>query len=231
MYLHVSLVAIASLAAIAHADVTLNADSEFGASTVTVDQDNQLEFLDLGLTTGVSFEDMQNTHLQPGGAFEGWRHATRAEVDGLIASAGVVRSFSRLTPVSDAVDLARSLGLTFHFPDGDLARGFYDGGGFGHIIEFGPAFDFNKFETIAYYNVGSHHKDDYDETGHYLVRELPSQACPADFTGDGQLDFFDVAAFISAFNTGDDAADLDDNGSFDFFDVSSFLMYYSMGCP
>ena len=55
--------------------------------------------------------------------------------------------------------------------------------------------------------------------------------CPADLTGDGVLNFFDVSAFLSAFSAGDSAADFDDNGVFNFFDVSAFLSAFSAGCP
>ena len=41
----------------------------------------------------------------------------------------------------------------------------------------------------------------------------------------GQLDFFDVSAFIGSM------PDLNADGAFDFFDVSVFLSVYSMGCP
>lgn len=55
--------------------------------------------------------------------------------------------------------------------------------------------------------------------------------CPADFTGDGTLDFFDVSAFLTAFNNADAIADLNNDGVFDFFDVSQYLSLYSQGCP
>lgn len=45
------------------------------------------------------------------------------------------------------------------------------------------------------------------------------------------LDFFDVSAFISAFNAQDDSADFTNDGIFDFFDVSEFINAYSAGCP
>jgi hypothetical protein len=53
----------------------------------------------------------------------------------------------------------------------------------------------------------------------------------ADLTGDGQLNFFDVSAFLVAFKAEDSAADLDPDGLFNFFDVSAFLVAYSEGCP
>lgn len=55
--------------------------------------------------------------------------------------------------------------------------------------------------------------------------------CPADFTGDGNLNFFDVSAFLSAFNSSNPAADFNDDGSYNFFDVSAFLMAFNGGCP
>lgn len=59
----------------------------------------------------------------------------------------------------------------------------------------------------------------------------PVQSCTADFTGDGVLDFFDVSAFLSAYNAMDPAADFTDDGIYDFFDVSAFLNAYNAGCP
>lgn len=47
----------------------------------------------------------------------------------------------------------------------------------------------------------------------------------------GTLNFFDVSAFLSAFNSADAAADFNSDGSFDFFDVSAFLSTYNAGCP
>jgi len=55
--------------------------------------------------------------------------------------------------------------------------------------------------------------------------------CPADFTNDGTLNFFDVSAFLVAFNAQDPIADLNNDGFFNFFDVSSFLTSYQAGCP
>ena len=58
-----------------------------------------------------------------------------------------------------------------------------------------------------------------------------ADTCPADLTGDGVLDFFDVSAFLSAYNAQDPAADFTGDGSFDFFDVSAFLNAFNAGCP
>jgi hypothetical protein len=56
-------------------------------------------------------------------------------------------------------------------------------------------------------------------------------SCPADLTGDGSLDFFDVSAFLAAYNAQDPAADFTGDGMFDFFDVSAFLSAFNAGCP
>lgn len=55
--------------------------------------------------------------------------------------------------------------------------------------------------------------------------------CPADLTGDGALNFFDVSAFLSAFNNMDPIADLNNDGFYNFFDVSAFLSAFNIGCP
>tara|TARA_R110000868_G_scaffold241497_3_gene496599 strand:- start:290775 stop:293543 length:2769 start_codon:yes stop_codon:yes gene_type:complete len=55
--------------------------------------------------------------------------------------------------------------------------------------------------------------------------------CPADMTGDGNLNFLDVSAFLTAFGNADPAADFQPDGSFNFLDVSAFLSAYGAGCP
>ncbi|HIB69320.1 MAG TPA: hypothetical protein EYO33_30620 [Phycisphaerales bacterium] len=55
--------------------------------------------------------------------------------------------------------------------------------------------------------------------------------CLADLNGDGSLDFFDVSAFLTAYNAQDLVADFNNDGQFNFFDVSVFLSAYTNGCP
>ena len=57
--------------------------------------------------------------------------------------------------------------------------------------------------------------------------------CPADFAEpSGTLNFFDVSAFLSAFNNHETSADLSRPfGQFNFFDVSAYLAAYGNGCP
>ena len=47
----------------------------------------------------------------------------------------------------------------------------------------------------------------------------------------GELDFFDVSAFVSLFSESNPSVDFTGDGEFDFFDVSDFLAMYQSGCP
>jgi len=56
--------------------------------------------------------------------------------------------------------------------------------------------------------------------------------CPADFDGDGTVDFFDYDAFVICFE--DPActrADFDGDGSTDFFDYDAFVVAFETPCP
>lgn len=55
--------------------------------------------------------------------------------------------------------------------------------------------------------------------------------CAIDYNQDGALNFFDVTAFIVAFNAADPIADLNPDGQFNFFDIAEFLIRYQGGCP
>ena len=80
--------------------------------------------------------------------------------------------------------------------------------------------------------VGAHQDNDNgSNSGSAYVFTVPGEDCPADLTGDGILNFFDISAFLSAFASGDPIADITDDGVYDFFDVSAFLQLFAAGCP
>tara|TARA_R100001198_G_C5165225_1_gene168585 strand:- start:166 stop:840 length:675 start_codon:yes stop_codon:yes gene_type:complete len=54
---------------------------------------------------------------------------------------------------------------------------------------------------------------------------VPSATCPADLTGDGELNFFDVSQLLT------EQVDYNGDGLFNFFDVSAFLIDFKAGCP
>jgi len=55
--------------------------------------------------------------------------------------------------------------------------------------------------------------------------------CAADLSGDGVLNFFDISAFLGAFNMQESAADFTGDWLFNFFDISAFLVAFNAGCP
>jgi len=71
--------------------------------------------------------------------------------------------------------------------------------------------------------------DDY--SGSSYIFSLNCSNCPADLTGNGTLNFFDISAFLNAFSANDPIADFTNDGIFNFFDISTFLSVFSAGCP
>jgi hypothetical protein len=67
----------------------------------------------------------------------------------------------------------------------------------------------------------------------FMIRAHATVAidCIVDYNNDGELNFFDVSVFLSAFNLSDPLADINGDGKYNFFDVSAFLTLYSNGCP
>ncbi len=96
----------------------------------------------------------------------------------------------------------------YYNPVGAYSRSFHDidASGLPHLITTGP-------------------------DGITVVRNRSTPACIPDAVPDGVLDFFDVAAYLRAFNAGDPAADLTDDGNLDFFDIARFFSLFSKGCP
>lgn len=55
--------------------------------------------------------------------------------------------------------------------------------------------------------------------------------CPGDLTNDGEVNFFDISAFLSAYSAQMPIADFNNDGMYNFFDISLFISLYTMGCP
>ncbi len=66
------------------------------------------------------------------------------------------------------------------------------------------------------------------QPGRYTITAL---SCPADLTGDGSLNFFDISEFLTMYLAQHPQADLSGDGQFNFFDVSAYLVAYQGGCP
>jgi len=66
-----------------------------------------------------------------------------------------------------------------------------------------------------------------------LVGSNPGMAespCPADFNGDGFLDFTDFDGFVAAFEAGDSNADFNNDGFIDFTDFDAYVAAFEAGC-
>lgn len=74
-------------------------------------------------------------------------------------------------------------------------------------------------------------RNDNDKGGSSGSAYLFDIFCPADLNGDGELNFFDVSAFLAAFAAQNPIADFNDDGFYNFFDISAFLAAFSAGCP
>lgn len=78
---------VASVSPLAQADVIEASDDVFGAGSLTIDTDQELEFLDVTFSLGLSVNAV-SSELGFEGAFEGFRYATAAEVASLVNNFG-----------------------------------------------------------------------------------------------------------------------------------------------
>ncbi|QOI99123.1 MAG: hypothetical protein HRU70_00905 [Phycisphaeraceae bacterium] len=68
-----------------------------------------------------------------------------------------------------------------------------------------------------------------------LPAPTPPPECPADFNGDGFLDFFDLDAYVECFEglgcPDGKNADFNGDGFLDFFDLDAYVLAFEEGCP
>ncbi len=97
------------------------------------------------------------------------------------------------------------------------------------LIDAGASDEFPAFDQLGY---NRSQDGDADLTPVPDVGAYETEgACPADLTGDGTLNFFDVSTFLGAYNAMEPVADFTGDGIFNFFDVSAFLNAFNAGCP
>lgn len=65
----------------------------------------------------------------------------------------------------------------------------------------------------------------------FLPNRSAGEYCQIDFFPDAQINLFDLADFINAYNSASPVADLNWDGDINFFDVARFLQLYQEGCP
>ena len=74
----------------------LSLDSSFGSDTITRDTDTGLDWLDVTVTRGLSYNQV-TAELGAGGTYEGYRYATMAELDALIVNFGYIAQTTQCT--------------------------------------------------------------------------------------------------------------------------------------
>jgi hypothetical protein len=57
------------------------------------------------------------------------------------------------------------------------------------------------------------------------------KSCPADFQGDGRVNFLDISKYINAYMISDQIADMDGDSDLDVDDIFSFIDAMNQGCP
>lgn len=125
-------------------------------------------------------------------------------------------------------------------PDIILADGAFTGGAAATVLvytqseprafELGAMLPSYNTSSVAVSDLNADGAADVITASSYSLSELrvhwgSPAPCPADLTGDGRVNFFDISAFLRR------RPDWNGDGLFNFFDVSGFLQDFSLGCP
>lgn len=104
-----------SLSSASHAALVSQSDASWGVDSITLDDITGLQWLDLNLSTNISYNAML-TEQGSGGLYDGFRYATASEVETLFNDAGVpdVNS-STLANTAPALALINIMGATRNF--------------------------------------------------------------------------------------------------------------------
>lgn len=139
--------------------------------TTTIDTDTGLEWLDLTESTGFSFA-AASAEFGVGGAFEGYRHATEADINTFTTNAGFPPFFQ--TPFNDPAFAAflGVIGITNDLsPDELQSRGYFDNGGLPGTVGFADMGALFFFEEDFIFILPDSFTDTSSATiGNFLVR-------------------------------------------------------------
>jgi len=194
-------------------------DSAFGVDSVTRDNVAGLEWLDVTLSTNISYNDII-TEFDPGGTFEGWRHAKADELISLFVNAGIplasigsgfqsslsgpVQTLQDLVGVTVSGALNRDQTLAF-IEDYGLGDGPPPAG---QRYVWAVSLDLSSLDGSAGRAFLDFENQAHSALGHWLVREVTSAS--GVFIDSGQ-------ALSSSLNYGLDPGDVDGDGDLDAF--------------
>lgn len=196
----------------AFAALESRSDEVFGADSITYDSDTELEWLDINLTTDLSYYEIEAA-FEPGGDFFGFRHATVDEVDQLFINAGIpdldIGWDGSSANVVPAKELLSMIGNTRTDEGGNPAvmgitgtLDFCDSLHSGQISYFyRNSIETYSVSTSTISNSGTFYGTStaYPTVGHWLVRDLPNSFETIDY---GNYDYFyDFGDTDTAFNT------------------------------
>ena len=161
----------------------------------SVDAEDGLHSLGMGMPVDFSFT---NLGLGSSGPIDvEIRASTNTTITALDTLLGTF-SYGSVNPGS-VINDSRVVTVPFTLPLGDYYIGIIvDNGDFENVTTNNTAFDSVRVTIVD---------------------------CPPDLNNDGNLDFFDVSAFLST------TPDWNGDTTFDFFDVSAFLQAFGNGCP
>ena len=100
----------------------------------------------------------------------------------------------------------------------------YEGAGapIGQYSLTGDQYKLNQYSVTPRVD-GSSWEYLYDANGNPILK---AQSSPVDYNGDYSVNFFDISAFLTAYNSSDPAADYNGDGQVNYFDVSAFTDDY-----
>ena len=156
-------------------------DPVFGLDTVTRDTGSGLEWLDVPLSQGRTFLDVAG-EFGAGGDFEGFRHASAAEIVGLYMAASIPdidvgATAANIAPVTALIDF---VGPTTFQGDRPETLGFLSDSAGGSLrrngdLDFVVVDGVPSYAARAFVGVSRNESLVFEAVGHWLVREAPDR--------------------------------------------------------
>lgn len=147
----------------------------FGVKALTVDTSSQLAWLDLTCSLNYSFLQAEAA-TQPGGVFQGFRHATSDEIEGLFNHAGLANHMLYADPAPVVSSFVARVGAT-SFDGGPETFGISATPMAGNVRWVGGV-DYISANGVGFYNVsvdvvGYGETTAFPTVGNWLVMAVP----------------------------------------------------------